>query len=66
VRGRQPTADWPAVPFSDTFVPDVVSAMLVAAITWWLEQERPYTATEMATRCARLVSACFQEVTMWA
>ncbi len=63
---RLPSADWPAVTFADTFVPEVVSAMLVEAISWWLEQGRPYTPTEMATRCARLVSACFKEVNTWA
>src|SRR5438067_5405616 len=32
-----------AHPFSDTFVPDLVAAMLVEAITWWLEQGQLYT-----------------------
>src|SRR5436190_11447445 len=32
-----------AHPFSDMFVPDLVAAMLVEAITWWLEQGQPYT-----------------------
>src|SRR5215469_12112564 len=35
-----------AHPFSDTFVPDLVAAMLIEAITWWLEQEQPYTPKE--------------------
>ena len=47
--------------FSDTFVPDLVSTMWVEAITWWLEQGRPYTAREIATRTARLASAVFRE-----
>src|SRR5258708_11418944 len=29
--------------FSDEFVPDLVSAMFVEAITWWLEHGRSYT-----------------------
>ena len=36
--------------FSDDFVPDLVSTLFVEAITWWLEQGRPYTPKEMATR----------------
>ena len=51
--------------FSDTFVPDLVSAMLVEAITWWLEHGRPNTPEEIATRCARLASALFKEVSTW-
>jgi AcrR family transcriptional regulator len=52
-------------PFSDTFVPDLVAAMLVEAITWWLEQGQPYTPQELATRTALLVSAVFREVSTW-
>lgn len=61
----QPAADWPVLTFSDTFVPDLASAMLVEAIIWWLEQGRPYTPTEIAMRCARLASALFKEVSTW-
>jgi AcrR family transcriptional regulator len=52
-------------PFSDTFVPDLVAAMFVEAITWWLEQERPYTPKEMATRTALLAAAVFREASIW-
>jgi AcrR family transcriptional regulator len=55
----------PGHPFSDTFVPDLVSAMLVEAITWWLEQGRSYTPKEMATRTALLASAVFREASTW-
>lgn len=51
--------------FSDTFVPNLVSAMLVEAITWWLEQEQPYTPTEIATRTAHLAAAVFKEASTW-
>ena len=51
--------------FSDEFVPNLVSTMLVEAITWWLEQGRPYPPREIATRCARLASALFKEVSTW-
>jgi AcrR family transcriptional regulator len=55
----------PAHTFSDAFVPDLVSALLVEAITWWLEQGRPYTPKEIATRSSLLVSALFREASTW-
>jgi AcrR family transcriptional regulator len=54
-----------AHPFSDTFVPDLVAAMLVEAITWWLEQGQPYTPEELATKTALLASAVFLEASTW-
>lgn len=60
VKSEQPT-----ITFSDDFIPDLVSTMFVEAITWWLEQSRPSTPREMATRCARLASAMFKEVSTW-
>ena len=58
-------ADQPAHNFSDAFVPDLVSALFVEAITWWLEQGRPYTPREIASRTARLASALFKEASTW-
>jgi AcrR family transcriptional regulator len=55
----------PAHPFSDMFVPDLVSAMIVEAITWWLEQGQPYTPGELATKVASLVSAVFRASSTW-
>lgn len=51
--------------FSDTFVPDLVSAMFVEAITWWLEHGRLYSPKEIATRTALLASAIFKEASAW-
>src|SRR6185437_9528561 len=51
--------------FSDAFVPDLVSAMFVEAITWWLEQGRPYTPKEIATRSSLLAAAIFREASAW-
>jgi AcrR family transcriptional regulator len=51
--------------FSDTFVPDLVSALFVEAITWWLEQGRPYTPREIARRSALLAAALFKEASSW-
>ena len=52
-------------PFSDMFVPDLVAAMIVEAITWWLEQGQPYAPKELATKTARLSSAVFREASTW-
>jgi len=62
---RPTTADRPVLTFSDELVPVLVSTMLVEAITWWLEQGRPSTPREIATRCALLMSALFKEVSTW-
>ncbi len=51
--------------FSDELVPDLMSAMFVEAITWWLEHARPYTPREIATRAALLASALFKEASTW-
>jgi len=39
--------------------------MFVEAITWWLEQARPYTPREIATRSTLLASALFKEASTW-
>jgi hypothetical protein len=51
--------------FSDAFVPDMVSALFVEAISWWLEQGRPYTPKEIAMRSARLAATLFKEASAW-
>jgi len=61
----QLAADRPIYPASDDFIPDLVATMVVEAITWWLEQGRPYTTQEMTKRCALLVSAIFKETSTW-
>jgi AcrR family transcriptional regulator len=52
-------------PFSDTFVSDLVAAMVVEAITWWLEQGQLYTPKELAVKTALLASAVFREASTW-
>ncbi|HEU5369843.1 MAG TPA: TetR/AcrR family transcriptional regulator [Ktedonobacterales bacterium] len=68
-RGRLPhgpdASARPAHAFADTFVPDLVAALFVEAITWWLEQGRPYTPREAATRTALLAAALFKEASTW-
>jgi AcrR family transcriptional regulator len=57
--------DHPVHTFPDTFVSDLVSGMFVEAITWWLEQGRPYTPREIATRSSLLAAALFKEASTW-
>src|SRR6476646_4754164 len=60
IGGVQPTHS-----FADAFVPDLVSALFVEAITWWLEQGRPYPPREIATRSVLLAFAFFKQVSIW-
>jgi len=55
----------PTHTFSDELVPDLVSTLFVESITWWLEQARPYTPREMATRTSLLAAALFKEASTW-
>jgi AcrR family transcriptional regulator len=55
----------PLYPTSDEFVPDLVAAMFVEAITWWLEQGRPYPPQEIANRCVLLGGAILKETSTW-
>ena len=68
-RGRRPhgpnATDYLVHNFADAFVPNLVSTLFVEAITWWLEQGRPYTPHEIATRTALLASALFREASTW-
>ncbi|MBK9925252.1 MAG: TetR/AcrR family transcriptional regulator [Anaerolineales bacterium] len=60
-----PDAAPPIYPTSDEFVPDLVATMFVEAITWWLEQGRPYPPEEIAKRCILLAGAIFKETSTW-
>ena len=62
---RPNVADQPIHSFADVFAPDLVSALFVESITWWLEQGRPYTPREIARRSALLASALFKEASTW-
>lgn len=52
-------------PNADEFVPNLLATMLVEAITWWLEEGRPYSSQEMTTRCISLASAIIKETSTW-
>jgi AcrR family transcriptional regulator len=61
----QSSAAPPIYPASDEFIPDLVATMLVEAITWWLEQGRPYPPDEIARRSVLLAGAIFKETSTW-
>jgi hypothetical protein len=49
----------------DEFIPDLIATMFLEAITWWLENGRPFSTREMATRCAQLFTAIYHETGTW-
>lgn len=51
--------------FSDDLVPTLVSTMFVETIVWWLEQDKPCSSREIATRSALLTAALFKEASTW-
>jgi AcrR family transcriptional regulator len=65
ISGMQPAAVRPAFPPNSGLVPDLVATLFVEAVTWWLEQGKPYPPEEIAWRCALLASAIFKETSTW-
>jgi AcrR family transcriptional regulator len=61
----QPGAERPVSTEEDEFIANLVATMVVEAITWWLEQGRPYSPQEITRRCTVLVSAIFKETSTW-
>jgi AcrR family transcriptional regulator len=61
----QPLTNPLTYPEADSFTVNLVATMLVEAVTWWLEQGRPYTPEEMTRRCSLLVTAIFKETNAW-
>jgi AcrR family transcriptional regulator len=43
----------------------LLAGLLIDAISWWLEHERPYSPQYMATFCFRLILANLGEVSKW-
>jgi AcrR family transcriptional regulator len=62
---HQATSDGPNSLVSDDFSLNIIVAMLVEAITWWLENGRPYSPQEIARRCVFLATAIFTETSTW-
>ncbi len=61
----QPPVAHPVYPAAEGLIPDLVATLLVEAITWWLEQGRPYPPEEIAKRCVSLAGAIFNETSTW-
>ncbi len=55
----------PVTPFTVEYSRDLIAAMFVETITWWLEHGRPHTAEEMARRSGSLAFAIFREANAW-
>jgi AcrR family transcriptional regulator len=51
--------------YIDEYVRDLMVALLLETIIWWLEQGRPVTPPEMAWRCTSLASAILRETSVW-
>lgn len=51
--------------FADGFVPALIASQLIDAISWWLEQNRPYPAQQIATYCYRIMCSTLREVSGW-
>jgi AcrR family transcriptional regulator len=50
---------------ADGFVAVLLAGLLVDAITWWLEQGKPYSPSQAATYCSRLIYVILEEATKW-
>ncbi|MBO0780006.1 MAG: TetR family transcriptional regulator [Ktedonobacteraceae bacterium] len=51
--------------FASGFLPNLVSAQLIEAVVWWLEQERPYSPRQIATYTHHLMRATLREAGTW-
>jgi AcrR family transcriptional regulator len=51
--------------FANGFIPNLISAQLIEAIVWWLEQERPYSSRQIATYSYHLMRATLREAGTW-
>jgi AcrR family transcriptional regulator len=51
--------------FADGFVPALIASQLIDAISWWLEQNRPYPAQQIAAYCYRIMCSTLREVSGW-
>jgi AcrR family transcriptional regulator len=63
--GRLPFSERHIYPTSDDFVPDLLATLFVEAVTWWLENGKPYSSEEIARRCVSLAGAVFNETSTW-
>jgi AcrR family transcriptional regulator len=65
-RGRLTHREEPVHPaHSDSYITNLISAMVVESITWWLEADNAYSPQEMARRTSLLTAALFREASTW-
>ncbi len=55
----------PGTDLTEEYARDLIAAMFVESIAWWLERGRPFTAQEMAGRSGSLAFAIFKETNAW-
>ncbi|GCE07549.1 TetR/AcrR family transcriptional regulator [Dictyobacter aurantiacus] len=46
-------------------VPRMIATQVVDTVTWWLEQGKPYSTSQIATYCFHLVYATLKEASSW-
>ncbi|GHO47776.1 TetR/AcrR family transcriptional regulator [Ktedonospora formicarum] len=51
--------------FEDGFVPTQIASLLVDTITWWLEEERPYSPRQLAIYYTHMMCAILKDVPAW-
>lgn len=51
--------------FVKGFVPAMIAAQIMDAVTWWLEQGRPFTPEQIGTYCYGLMCATLREASSW-
>ncbi|GHO97839.1 hypothetical protein KSF_078870 [Reticulibacter mediterranei] len=48
-----------------SFLTDLIAGLVVDAIRWWLEQGRPYTPEQIATRVYHMIFAILKDAHTW-
>lgn len=51
--------------FVNGLLATMISAQLIESITWWLEQERPYSSRQIALYAYRIMQATLREAGSW-
>jgi len=51
--------------FVNGLLANIISAQLVESITWWLEQERPYSSRQIAMYAYHVMQATLREAATW-
>ncbi len=52
--------------FQEGFIPMIQAGVFLDVITWWLEQDRPYSTRKIAWYCLRLLATSLREANTWA